>query len=442
MSSHDFERGREHFSSSWGAIFALLGVAIGLGNVWRFPYMMGLFGGGAFLLLYLVLVGIVGVPALMAEMALGRHTRAGPLESFADAGLPGGRLAGAVLYFGVGMAMSYYLVVVGWIVAYLGIIAGNLVGVVDTFSSATFGVLQDNWLLQVACAALVAMASAEVVGRGVRSGIERISGLFVPLFAVLMILLVVRSVTLPGAEAGLRYLLTPDWTQLTPRAVLMAVGQAFFSLGLGGTFLVIYGSYLPDGSSLTRRALSTAGGDVAASLLAAFAVMPAVFASGLSPAEGPQLLFSVLPAACAAIPGGLVFGLAFFGGLGCVAFLSGVAAVEVLVGSLVDSFGWRRRPTAWMLCSLLVVLGVPATRSLDYLTMSDQVWGSTMQPLGSVVAVAALTWTLGKRHAQAQLATESGHLPMWVESWYRWVRWAVPAAVLGALLSGWIDYLV
>jgi len=433
---------REYFSSRWGAIFALLGVAVGLGNVWRFPYMMGLFGGGAFLVLYLILVGTVGVPALMAEMALGRHTRAGPLESFAEVGFPRGRLVGGVLYFGVGMAMSYYLVVVGWIVAYLGIIVGNLAGVADEFSPATFTQLQENWLLQVGCAALVAVACAEVVGRGVRSGIERVSGLFVPLFAVLMVLLVVRSVTLPGAEEGLRYLLSPDWDQLTPRAVLMAVGQAFFSLGLGGTFLVIYGSYLPDDTSLVRRALSTASGDVAASLLAAFAVMPAVFASGLSPAEGPQLLFSVLPAACAAIPGGLVFALVFFAGLGCVAFLSGVAAVEVLVGSLVDRFGWPRRRTAWTLCGLLVLVGIPATRSLRYLTLSDQVWGSTMQPLGSVVAVAALTWSLGKRHAQAQLASETGDIPGWVESWYRWVRLAVPLGVLGALMSGWIDFLV
>lgn len=442
MSSRNVASGREHFSSTWGAIFALLGVAIGLGNVWRFPYMMGLFGGGAFLVLYLVLVGTVGIPALMAEMALGRHTRAGPLGSFAHAGLPGGRLAGGVLYLGVGMAMSYYLVVVGWIVAYVGIIAGNLVGLAGGFSPTTFTLVQDNWLLQVGCAALVAVASAEVVGRGVRAGIERISGLFVPLFAALMILLVVRSVTLPGAEEGLRYLISPDWTELTPRAVLMAVGQAFFSLGLGGTFLVIYGSYLPDDASLAKRAFSTAAGDVAASLLAAFAVMPAVFASGLSPAEGPQLLFSVLPAASAAIPGGLIFALVFFVGLGCVAFLSGVAAVEVLVGSLVDTFGWPRRRTAWILCGLLVVVGIPATRSLEYLMMSDQVWGSTMQPLGSVVAVAALTWALDKRHAQAQLATESGDLPAWVESWYRWVRWAVPVGVIGALLSGWIDYLV
>ncbi|MFQ5742690.1 MAG: sodium-dependent transporter [Acidobacteriota bacterium] len=429
---------RETFSSSWGATLALLGVAIGLGNVWRFPYMMGLFGGGAFLLLYLAIVAVVGIPALMAEMALGRHTGCGPLRAFSRAGLPGGGVLGKVLYFGVGIAMSYYLVVVGWILAYLALSLATLLGWNEDFSAATFDKLHANWPAQILCAALVAVASAEVVARGVRVGIERVSRWFVPAFGVLMVVLVIRAVTLPGAWAGITYLLIPDWSQITPRAILSAVGQAFFSLGLGGTFFVIYGSYLPRTGSLAQRAVTTAVGDVAASLLAAFAVMPAVFATGLSPTGGPPLLFQVLPEACAAMPGGLVFAVVFFAGLGCVAFLSGVAAVEVLVGSLADERGWSRRRTAWWLSVILVVLGIPATLSQHYLFMSDLIWGSTMQPAGSVVALAALTWGLGRRQAQAELASATGNLPRWVGAWYMWVRYAVPLAVIGALLSGWI----
>ena len=429
---------RELFSSRWGSIFALLGVAIGLGNVWRFPYMMGLYGGGAFLLIYLVVVVVVGVPALMAEFALGRSTRQGPLTAFTAAGLPAGRILGGALYLGVGMAMSYYLVVVGWVLYYFALALANLVGLTDDFSPESFASLQENWWLQVLCAALVAAASADVVARGVRRGIERASSLFVPLFGVLMVLLAIRSVTLDGAWDGIVYLVTPNWEQVTRRAVLAAVGQAFFSLGLGGTFFQIYASYLPRSESLQRRAVSTALGDVAASLLAAFAIMPAVFASGLSPASGPPLLFEVLPAACAAMPGGLIFAVVFFAGLGCVAFLSGVAAVEVLVGSLTDTLGLSRRRTAWIVCALLVVLGVPASVSTDYLELSDRVWGSTMQPLGSVVAVAALTWGLGRRKAVAELAAANGEAPRWVGIWYLWLRYVVPLGVLGALVSGWI----
>jgi NSS family neurotransmitter:Na+ symporter len=400
--------------------------------------MMGLYGGGAFLVIYLLVVIVFGIPALMAELALGRATRQGPLMAFATAGMKGGKIVGVALVLGVGMAMSYYLVVVGWILAFLGISVGNMLGLTDDFSAATFGWLQANWLLQVLCAFVVAAGSAEVVGRGVKRGIERASSLFVPAFAILMILLAIRSVTLPGAWQGIEYLLTPDWSQLSRRAVLAATGQAFFSLGLGGTFFVIYGSYLRDAESLPRRALGTAAGDVVASLLAAFAVMPAVFATGLSPQGGPPLLFEVLPEACLRMPGGLVFAVLFFAGLGCVAFLSGVAAVEVLVGSLTD--GWRvsRRKAAWGVCLALVVVGIPATRSLDYLFRSDQIWGSTMQPVGSVVAVAALTWFLGRRRAAAQLASANGDIPPWVDMWYLWLRYVVPIGVIGALVSGWI----
>ena len=150
------------------------------------------------------------------------------------------------------------------------------------------------------------------------------------------------------------------------------------------------------------------------------------------------MLFEVLPEACLRIPGGLLFAVMFFAGLGCVAFLSGVAAVEVLVGSLVERWRGSRRKAAWGICMALVVIGFPATRSLDYLFMSDRIWGSTMQPLGSVIAVVALAWGLGRRRAVAQLATESGELPAWVGTWYLWLRYVVPLGVLGALVSGWL----
>lgn len=434
------DQGSEHelFTGRWGVTFALLGVAVGLGNVWRFPYMMGLYGGGAFLLIYLLVVATVGVPALMAELALGRATRQGPLSAYATAGIGAGKTLGLLLVIGVAMAMSYYLVVVGWILAYLGIAIANIVGATDNFSSATFGWLQANWPLQVLCASIVAAASAEVVGRGVKRGIERASIVFVPVFGVLMVLLAIRSVTLPGAWEGIVYLVTPNWGDVTRQGLLAATGQAFFSLGLGGTFFVVYGSYLRGSESLARRAISTAVGDVVASLLAAFAVIPAVFATGLSPASGPALLFEVLPEACLLIPGGLFFAVLFFAGLGCVAFLSGVAAVEVLVGAMTKRTSLSRRKAAWGVCAALVVLGLPATRSLDYLFMSDQIWGSTMQPLGSVIAVAALTWGLGKRRASAQFAAADGTVPAWVGTWYLWVRYAVPIGVIGALVSGWV----
>lgn len=426
---------RETFSSVWGMVLALLGVSIGLGNFWRFPYMMGSFGGGAFLSVYLLVVAAVGIPAMLAELTLGRATRRGPMGAFERASLPGGRTVGLVLFLGVGMAMTYYLVVLGWLLAFAVLSLGSLVGQAD-LSSGSFATLHARWPLQLLCVTVVAAAAATVVGRGVQRGIERISGLFLPLFGVLTVFLAAWSLALPGAPEALRYLLDWDWSELTPRAVLAAVGQAFFSLGLGGTFLVIYGSYLPADTSLPRRALGTAAGDVAASLLAVLVIMPIAVTFGLSPASGPPLLFEVMPAAFNEMPGGGAFALLFFVGLGCIAFLSGVAAIEVLVGSMTDGWGWRRDRAAWVIGVVLVLLGVPAMFSVDYILWSDLIWGSTMQPVGSVAAVVALTWGLGREPVARQLA-DAGEVPRWVHVWFAWLRYGVPLAVTVALASGW-----
>jgi NSS family neurotransmitter:Na+ symporter len=257
-----------------------------------------------------------------------------------------------------------------------------------------------------------------------------------PAFAALTLVLAIWALTLPGAGAGLRYMFTVDFALLTPRAVMAAVGQAFFSLGLGGTFLVIYGSYLPADAPLVRRAVTTSIGDVAASLLGVLIIMPVAFAYGLSPASGPPLLFEVLPAAFLQMPGGDFFGMLFFLGLTCIAFLSGVAAVEVLVGSLADTRGWPRPRTAWLVSAALVVLGLPAMLSLDYIVWSDLLWGSTMQPVGSAAAMSALGWGLGRRVARQQLEFE-GKVPAWVDYWVFAIRYVVPGAVIVALISGW-----
>ncbi len=426
---------RETFSGRWGMVLALLGVAIGLGNFWRFPYMMGIFGGGAFLAIYLVVVVAFGVPAMLAELALGRATRQGPVQALEQSGLPGGKAIGLLLFVGVGMAMTYYLVVLGWLLAFFFVSLGAVTGGAE-LTSETFAALHARWPLQMFCSAIVAAAAAAVVSRGVRAGIERTSRLFLPLFGVLTMVLAAWSLTLPGAGAALGYVFTIDFSALTPRAVMAAVGQAFFSLGLGGTFLVIYGSYLPAEAPLSRRAFTTAAGDVGASLLGVLVIMPVAFSYGLSPASGPSLLFEVLPVAFRQMPGGAVFGALFFLGLTSIAFLSGVAAIEVLVGTLADLRGWPRQRTAWLVSGALVVLGLPAMLSLDYIVWSDLVWGSTMQPIGSVAAMSALAWGLGRRLAKKQLEHE-GIVPRWVGYWIFAIRYVVPVAVIVALLSGW-----
>ena len=304
---------RETFGSRFGLLFTMIGVAVGLGNVWRFPYMVGKFGGASFVLFYVLMVILVGVPAMIAEWALGRQTRRGPAGAFARAGLPFGRFAGWFLFFVVTAATAYYTNAVGWVFYYsLGEIAraaglpwaqGAILPPGSGFDPRSFG-------LQLVFTAIVILACVAVLLRGLRAGIEKASKILMPVLGVTLIVLIARSLTLDGAWAGVEwYILKVDFTTLDGKAMAAALGQAIFSLSLGGTFMVVYGSYLDPQEDLTPNAVWTSAGDLCAGLLAGLAILPAVFAVGLEPTSGPGLLFETLPEIFAQIPVGWLFGL-------------------------------------------------------------------------------------------------------------------------------------
>ncbi|MCG6987537.1 MAG: sodium-dependent transporter, partial [Gemmatimonadetes bacterium] len=309
---------RDTFASRLGALAAMIGVAVGLGNVWRFPYMVGKFGGAAFVILYVAIAGLVGVPALMAEWSLGRHTRRGTLGAFERAGMPGGRQLGWLLGVVVLAAVAYYNNAIGWVVYHaLGqllvpfgdrIDASRILPPQSGFSPTSFG-------LQVLMTTLVLGSEAAVILAGVRGGIERASRWIMPVLFGSLLLLIVRSLTLPGSGAGVRWLLAFQPGNVTASVTMAALGQVVFSLALGGTFMVTYGSYLAEGATLRTDAVITVAGDTLAGLLAGLGIFPAVFALGLAPNSGPGLLFATLPQVFARIPLGWVFGFLFFGSL-------------------------------------------------------------------------------------------------------------------------------
>lgn len=424
----------QRFERRLTTILVMIGVAVGLGNVWRFPYMMGSYGGGAFLVLYLLALLLFGVPALIAEWVLGRATRQGPPGAFVASGMPAGRLAGWTVFVIVGMATSYYVVVIGWVVVYFVIAATG--GLEPSSAHELFERTLANLPAQVLAAWSVLVACGIVALAGVRGGIERVSRLFVPIFFLLVIGLTVRGLSLPGAWEGVRWLLTFDPGAVTATTLLAVIGQAAFSLALGGTFMVAYGAYLDPDIELPRLAVQTALGDLAASLLAALLVIPAVFAAGLEPTTGPPLLFHTLPSVFAGLPGGGALATLFFLALGLVAFLSAVAAVEVLVAPLVGWLGWPRKRAVWTVVGVEAVLGLPAMMSLEYLETSDLIWGSTGQPFGSLMAVLAVGWALDRGRA----LQESGLAPGVVgRLWIAWLRFVVPLAVMFALVGGWLE---
>jgi neurotransmitter:Na+ symporter, NSS family len=423
----------ENFGRRLAAALVMVGVAVGLGNVWRFPYMMGRYGGGAFLALYILAMVLFGVPALIAEWTLGRATGEGPPGAYVKSGLLGGHLAGWLVFVAVLMATSYYVVVIGWVLIYL--VKAVAVGLPTENAGRAFAEMHSTLPAQVAASWAVLAACGGVLLAGVRRGIGRVSQVFVPVFFVLLLGLVVRAVTLPGSGEGLRYLLTFDPSAVTGQTLVAVVGQAAFSLALGGTFMVIYGSYLDPETRLLPLAVQTAGGDLLASLLAAFLVIPAVFAAGREPTSGPPLLFETLPVVFGAFPGGNALAAIFFFALGLVAFLSAVAAIEVLVAPLAGRLGWPRSKAIWSVVALEALLGIPSMVSLDYLGRSDLIWGSTMQPLGSIFALAAVAWGLDRGRALDTAGFGAGR--PWGGLWIFWIRWVVPVAVLSALVAGW-----
>jgi NSS family neurotransmitter:Na+ symporter len=423
---------RETFASRFGAIITMIGVALGLGNVWRFPYMVGRYGGAAFVLFYILVVLVIGVPGLMAEWALGRHTRRGTVGAFERARLPAGKFVGWFFFVIVIAATAYYTNVIGWVLYYaIGEMARAVHVPLD--ASAVLppetGFSSRSLLLQMACTAAVTLSCTFVLLRGLRSGIERASRIVIPLLCIILVVLIGRALTLPNAGAGVEwYILKFRWSDLTPRVMVAAIGHAVFSLSLGGTFMVVYGSYLTDQDSLTSNAWWTTFGDTFSGLLAGLAIFPAVFSLGLQPNSGPGLIFATLPQVFAVIPAGWLFGLLFFIGLLGAGYLSGLAAFEVLVAGLTDNTRMSRTKVVWLVAIIVFVVSIPPMINNRVFVPWDLTFGSGMQTLGAIVAAVTVGWALKRSEAIAALSAGSDKpVPGWL---YHWIRWVIPGALL------------
>ena len=425
---------RETFASRFGTLMTIVGVALGLGNVWRFPYMVGKFGGAAFVMFYVFISIVIGVPALMAEFALGRHTRRGPLGAFAGGGLPFGKQVGWFFFLIVIAATGYYTAVIGWVLYFA--IGQAALAVLPSFDAAAIlppdtGFVLRSFVLQLFCTGAVIVACALVVHRGLRSGIEKASKVIVPMLMVVILVLMARSLTLPGAMRGVEwYILKVRWSDLNANVMVAALGHAIFSLSLGGTFMVVYGSYLSDDENLARPALWTVVGDTGSSLLAGFAVIPAVFALGLEPTSGPGLIFSTLPKVFAAIPFGWFFGFIFFVGLLGAGYLSDVGAFEVVVAGITDNTKFTRGRAVVLTSIAVFLIAIPPTINNGIFIPWDLTFGSGMQTLGALVAVLTVGWCINRSAALKQLgAGSNADVPLWL---FYWIRFGIPLAIITA----------
>jgi NSS family neurotransmitter:Na+ symporter len=421
----------ERFSGRVSTWLAMLGVAIGLGNVWRFPYMMGAYGGSAFLLLYIGLTLFFALPVLVAEYALGRQSRSGVLDTYrATLGRRPGTVLGLLLVVSILVADSYYTVVIG------NIVYTTWFSAVHGFSAVTMPAYQarlDDGDLQFACSVAVLAAGSFVMWRGVNRGIERASRWFVPTFGLIVLYLVGYAFHLEGSMTRVATFLAPNFSAIGIREVFAALGHAFFSLSVGGTFMVVYGNFLADDADLPATALVTAFGDLGSALLAALFLVPTILYFGVDMASGPSLIFHSLPRLFALMPGGRLLGTLFLLALVLMGFLSAIAGLEVGISGICDlTRGRVGRTQATLIVALLEgSLMWPSAHAPSLVAALDLIFGSGMQILGAIVAVIALTWGLGRETALAQIFGGRRSAPIRWSLW--WLRWVVPAVLLAIL---------
>jgi NSS family neurotransmitter:Na+ symporter len=431
---------RDQWRSGAGFVVATLGAAVGLGNIWRFSFVAGENGGAAFLLIYVAFIAAIGLPILIAELAIGRRTQSEPVSAFAKLGNGSGW--GAFGFMSIACAviiLAYYAVIAGWALKYFAAYVSGMAGEIargprDFFRSFTGGGLEPV-LWQGAIMAVTAM----IVSLGVARGIEAANKILMPIFALMLLGLAGYALSLDNAKAGVSFIFAPDWSAFgRPTVYLAAIGQAFFSLGLAMGVLMIYGSYVPRTRRLIVPALTVAAGDTLFAIVAGLMIFPAVFSFGLDPAAGPSLAFVTMPQVFAMMPGGELYGTAFFGLLVIAAITSSVALLEVPVSSAMARLGWRRAITGPAIGLIIFVLGIPAALSfglladirvagLALLDAMDGLASNLLLPINGILIALFAGWVW-----QASDARRASDLGMSAVSsvWLQSLRYFVPALIL------------
>ncbi len=352
---------REEWGSRVGFILAAAGSAVGLGNIWRFPYTAGKNGGAAFIFIYFLAVIFIGFPLMCTEVALGRRTRKNPVGAFsAIAPSKFWRFLGMIIVLVAAFILSYYSVIGGWSLAYMtkSVINGFKPGV--DYENLFVGHISQVWQ-PIIWHGLFMILTLVIIDSGVIKGIQRWSKILMPSLFFLLLIMAIRSLTLPGSVGGVEFFLKPDFSQISFSTVQAAISQAFYSLSIGMGPLITYGSYLSKNNSIPDNVAWVAGMDTLVAIIAGFAVFPAVFAMGYAPDAGAGLAFITLPAVFSQMPGGSIFGFIFFLLLSVAALTSAMSLLEVVVAWLIDEKGWNRRTASIGLGVIIFLLGLPAT---------------------------------------------------------------------------------
>ena len=433
------ENKRENWGSRIGFIMAAAGSAVGLGNIWRFPYLAGENGGGAFIAVYLVFIIFIGVSIMLAELAVGRKTGLAAVGAYKKIN-KNFTFAGVLGVLSAFFIMGFYPVVGGWASAY---ILKSFTGLLSNPAAIgdVFGEFIGNPVEPIVWMAIYLVVNIVIVAKGIAGGIEKAGKILMPTLFVLLIAIAVRSVTLPGASAGLDFLFKPDWSSIDGGVLLAALGQAFFSLSLGMGCMITYGSYLSKSENLPSSALTVSLMDTGVALLAGIALFPALFAFGLEPAAGPGLVFVVAPQIFASMGGiGVLFSALFFIALTIAALTSSVSLLEVVVAYLIDERGWARGKSVYTAGGIMVVTGILSSLSLGVMSgvtvfgvgafdFFDILTDKIFLAIGGLILAVFVGWFMDKNELKEEI-TNGGKVSFGLfDIWYNLVKFVIPVAI-------------
>jgi len=433
----------EQWSSKIGFILAAGGSAIGLGAIWKFPYIAGVSGGGAFFFIFILFTLFLGLPLLIAEFVVGRKTQKNALEAYKELA-PHSKwhwigYLGIVTCF---ILLSFYSVIGGWIISYIWkAVTGQLNGLDQSGYEQLFGETISNPITSVAVQFIFMLFTIIVVAKGVQKGIEKASQIMMPVLFILFLVLIIRSLSLEGAMEGVTFLFKPDFSQITPETILFALGQSFFALSVGVSVMVTYSSYLSKEESLFRSAFSIVGLNIVIIVLSGLAIFPAVFSFGLKPDAGPVLLFNVLPNVFNQMAFGIVFFVAFLLLFLFAALTSAFSMLEIIVSVISKGDVKKRAKWSWIIGIAIFIFGIPSTLSYGVLSdvllfgktifdAADYIVSNVLMPIGALLISVFVPLKIKKSALYEELSLGGG-LPLGLfQIWFFLIRYVAPIAIL------------
>ncbi|TDL83036.1 sodium-dependent transporter [Peribacillus frigoritolerans] len=438
----------QQWSSKLGFILSAAGSAIGLGAIWKFPYIAGVSGGGAFFFIFLLFTILLGLPLLLAEFAIGRSTQSDAIESYK-------KIAPNSKWYSIGflgmitcfVLLSFYSVIGGWIILYLvKAISGELNGLNQQQFGELFGATISNPMLSVGAHLVFIIITIAVVAKGVQNGIERTSKFMMPALFLLFIVLIFRSITLEGAMEGVQFLFYPDFSKLTSEAILAALGQSFFTLSVGVSVMLTYSSYLPKDSNLPQSAISIVGMNIFIVIMAGLAIFPGVFTFGLKPDAGPVLLFNVLPTVFNQMAFGMIFFVAFLMLFLFASLTSAFSMLEIIVSVIAKGDANKRIKWSWIIGLTIFAVGVPSALSFgiwsdvsifgkSIFDAADYLVSNILMPVGALLISIFVPLKMKKSMLYAEISNGSSLSKGIFNTWFFLMRYVAPIAIFLVLLD-------